>query len=382
MVLKSVESVPGRSPLKLALPALGPQQDEIVPTRLNGASRRVKAAADRVQFPSSHSQGSAPTDMASSNLVSATARSGLPLDHPARLLSKRGALYKTGLGAAYIGDSLALLREVPNASVDAVVTSPPYALEFKKEYGNVDKTDYMNWLLPFAHEIKRILVKDGSFVLNIGGSYNQGEPTRSLYHFKLLIALCEEVGFHLAQECFWFNPAKLPAPAEWVNVRRFRVKDSVEYIWWLSPSTRPYADNKQVLGPYSPDMKRLMEKGYKAKVRPSGHNITTKFNKDLGGSIPSNLLVRGNNESNSAYIKACRDLGVKVHPARFPHALPEFYIKLLTRAGALVVDPFAGSNTTGRVAEDLGRRWLAADANGGYVRASAVRFGIDPNAFG
>jgi site-specific DNA-methyltransferase (cytosine-N4-specific) len=270
------------------------------------------------------------------------------------------------------------LQSLPTRCVAAVITSPPYALEFKKEYGNVDKADYVQWLLPFAREIKRVLVDDGSFVLNIGGSYNPGQPTRSLYHFKLLIALCEEVGFHLAQECFWYNPAKLPAPAEWVNVKRFRVKDSVEYVWWLSPSPRPYADNAQVLVPYSPDMKRIIERGYKAKVRPSGHNITAKFKKDLGGAIPANLIVRGNNESNSTYIKACRDLGVKIHPARYPAAIPEFFIKLVTRPDALVMDPFSGSNTTGRVAEDLGRRWLAVDIDAAYVRASSVRFGYDP----
>lgn len=300
-------------------------------------------------------------------------------DHPSRLAVGYPPVYSTKLGSAYAGNSLALLLSLPCQSVAAVITSPPYALEFKKEYGNVDKADYLDWLLPFAWQIKRVLKTDGSFVINIGGSYNSGEPTRSLYHYKLLIALCEEVGFHLAQECFWFNPAKLPAPAEWVNVKRFRIKDSVEHIWWLSPSPRPYADNKQVLEPYSSDMKRLIEKGYKAKVRPSGHNITAKFQKDLGGSIPSNLLVRGNNESNSAYIKACRELKVRVHPARFPSALPEFYIKLLTQPAGIVVDPFAGSNTTGRAAEDLGRRWLAGDTNAGYVRASAVRFGIDPH---
>jgi site-specific DNA-methyltransferase (cytosine-N4-specific) len=305
-------------------------------------------------------------------------RASPSIDHPRALLEERCPVYATELGAAYGGDSLELLRELPSRSVAVVITSPPYALEFKKEYGNVDKADYVAWLLPFAHEIKRVLADDGSFVLNIGGSYNPGEPTRSLYHFKLLIALCEKVGFHLAQECFWYNPAKLPAPAQWVNVRRFRIKDSVEYVWWLSSSPRPRADNKQVLEAYSEDMKRLIKKGYKAKVRPSGHNITEKFKKDLGGSIPSNLLIRGNNESNSEYIKACRDIGVKVHPARFPHDLPEFFIKLLTTEGGIVLDPFAGSNTTGRAAENLGRRWVAADINEEYVRASAVRFGMDP----
>jgi site-specific DNA-methyltransferase (cytosine-N4-specific) len=297
--------------------------------------------------------------------------------HPAQLLSDR-PVYQTDLGAAYGGDGLTILRALPDASVNAVITSPPYALHFKKEYGNVEKHGYGQWMLPFARQIKRVLKSNGSFVLNIGGSYHAGSPTRSLYHFKLLIALVDEVGFHLAQECFWHNPAKLPSPTEWVNVRRFRIKDSVEYVWWLSPTPWPQADNRQVLVPYSPDMKRLIVKGYRAKKRPSGHNITGKFRKDQGGAIPQNVLVRGNNESNSEYMDACKELGIKVHPARFPGALPEFFIKFLTKPGDLIVDPFAGSNTTGRVAEDLDRRWIAVDIEQTYVRASGVRFGLDP----
>lgn len=298
--------------------------------------------------------------------------------HPERLAPGYAPTYRTELGAAYSTDALDFLRSLPTASVNLVVTSPPYALHFKKEYGNVDKRDYVQWMLPFAKEIKRVLADDGSFVLNIGGSYNKGSPTRSLYHFKLLIALCDDLGFHLAQECFWYNPAKLPAPAEWVNVRRARIKDSVEYIWWLSPTPWPAADNKRVLVPYSGDMVRLLERGYTSKKRPSGHNITEKFRKNQGGAIPANLVIRGNNESNSDYIRACADLGVRVHPARFPSALPEFFVKLLTNEGGLVVDPFAGSNMTGSVAESLNRRWLAVDLEDAYVRASAVRFGLDP----
>jgi DNA modification methylase len=234
--------------------------------------------------------------------------------------------------------------------------------------------------LPFAEQIKRVLVRTGSFILNIGGSYNLGQPTRSLYHFKLLIALCEELGFHLAQECFWYNPAKLPSPAEWVNVRRIRVKDAVEYIWWLSPEPWPDADNRQVLVPYSADMTRLLKKGYKPKKRPSGYTITTKFRRNIGGAIPSNLIIRGNNESNSSYIQECRRFGLPVHPARFPAALPDFFIKLLTKVGEIVLDPFAESNVTGRVAEDLGRPWLAFESEPKYLRASAVRFDLDPTA--
>ncbi len=282
--------------------------------------------------------------------------------------------YRTSRGAAYVGDSRAVLASLPDNSVDLVVTSPPYALHFKKEYGNVEKHGYVAWFLPFAREILRVLKDDGSFVLNIGGSFNSGTPTRSLYHFKLLVALVEEIGFHLAQECFWFNPAKLPAPAEWVTVRRQRIKDSVEYVWWLSKSPWPKANNRNVLVPYSADMERLIKNGYKAKLRPSGHNITRKFQVDRGGAIPGNLIERGNNESNSDYIKACQEAGLKIHPARFPAALPEFFVKLCTKAGDLVLDPFAGSNTTGYVAESLDRRWIAIEQDPEYVAASKLRF--------
>lgn len=297
--------------------------------------------------------------------------------HPSSLLPETRPLYCTPQGACYVGDARQLLAQVPNQSLRLVVTSPPYALHFKKEYGNVEKSGYVEWFLPFAREIRRILTDDGSFVLNIGGSYNAGTPTRSLYHFKLLIALCEDLGFHLAQEFFWYNPAKLPAPAEWVTVRRVRVKDSVEYVWWLTPTPWPRADNRQVLAPYSPDMARLIERGYRAKRRPSGHNITAKFQRNRGGSIPSNLIERGNNESNSEYLKLCAKYGLKVHPARFPAALPEFFTKLISEPGDLILDPFAGSNTTGRVAEDLGRRWLSFELSDEYARASALRFALN-----
>jgi site-specific DNA-methyltransferase (cytosine-N4-specific) len=282
--------------------------------------------------------------------------------------------YRTALGAMHCGDAITLMRQLPAGSVNLVVTSPPYALQFKKEYGNVAKTDYVGWFRPFAEQIKRVLVDDGSFVLNIGGSYNAGSPTRSLYHFRLLLMLCDELGFHLAQECFWYNPAKLPVPAEWVNVRRQRIKDSVEYVWWLSKSPFPKADNRQVLTEYSADMKRLLVRGYRAKQRPSGHNITAKFQRDHGGSIPSNVLERGNNESNSEYIKRCAAAGQKAHPARFPAALPEFFARFLTHERDLVLDPFAGSNTTGAVAEALNRRWLAFEIEPRYVENAKLRF--------
>lgn len=295
--------------------------------------------------------------------------------------------FETPVGAAYLGDSRALLRGVPDGSVNLVFTSPPYALHFQKEYGNVHKDEYVDWFLQFAAQFRRVLADDGSFVLNIGGSYNEGTPTRSLYHFRLLLKLVEDVGFHLAQECFWFNPAKMPTPAEWVNVRRIRIRDSVEYVWWLSKTPWPKADNRRVLKPYSADMLRLNRRGVRATVRPSGHNIKKTFDRiDAGGSIAPNVLEDaiaqdmlkfGNNAANDAYLQGCRNGGIKPHPARFPAALPEFFIRFLTDPGDLVVDPFAGSNTTGFVAESLGRRWLAFENVEDYLRGSRYRFGAD-----
>ena len=300
-----------------------------------------------------------------------------PGGHPSSLLQWVPA-YSTGFGAMFQADSSRGMALLPDDTVDVVVTSPPYALEFKKEYGNASKEDYVEWFRPFGEQIFRILKPEGSFVLNVGGSYDKGRPTRSLYHFRLLLMLCEEIGFHLAQECFWYNPAKLPSPAEWVNVRRIRIKDSVEYVFWLSKTAFPYADNRQVLEEYSDDMRRLMTRGYRTKKRPSGHNITGKFKADRGGSIPSNLLTKGNNESNSRYIRSCSEHGMRPHPARFPSALPDFYTRFLTRPRGLVLDPFAGSNTTGAVAESLGRRWVAFETEPRYVENSKLRFGLAP----
>jgi len=301
-------------------------------------------------------------------------------------------VYRTAYGAAFLGDSRRLLADIPTGSADLVFTSPPYALHFKKEYGNAHKRDYVQWFIPFATEILRILKDDGSFVLNIGGSYNEGSPTRSLYHFHLLIALVENVGFHLAQECFWYNPAKMPMPAEWVTVRRIRIKDSVEYVWWFSKTPWPKANNLRVLREYSPDMIRLSRRGVRPTVRPSGHVIKGSFDKiGAGGAIPPNVVEKempeelevptpetmlkfGNNAANDEYAKRTRESGLKMHPARFPAALPEFFIKLLTDEGDLVIDPFAGSNTTGIVAESLHRQWIAMERVPEYLEASRVRF--------
>ncbi len=285
--------------------------------------------------------------------------------------------YTTDLGAAFCGDSLDLLNELPDESINLAITSPPFALQREKEYGNKNQAEYIEWLGEFAKIVYRKLRNDGSFVLDLGGAYEKGKPVRSLYNFRIPIYFCDEIGFFLAEDFYWFNSSKLPSPIEWVNKRKIRVKDSINTVWWFSKSEFPKSDVTRVLTEYSPRMKKLLEdpdKFYDPKKRPSGHDIGKAFGKDNGGAIPSNLLQISNSDSNSQYLRICKNLGIKAHPARFPNKLPEFFIRMLTDRGDLVVDLFSGSNTTGFVAEQEGRHWISFDNEIRYMASSLFRF--------
>ena len=284
-------------------------------------------------------------------------------------------VYRTKLGKAYCCDCLEVLQTIPPNSVDLVITSPPFALRRKKSYGNVSADKYCEWFWTYAEAIAQVLKPRGSFVLDIGGSWNKGEPTRTLYHFELLLRLCTPKGpFKLAQEFYWYNPAKMPAPAQWVTVERVRVKDAINPIWWLSKSSRPKASNRRILKPYTKSMENLLAKGYNAGARPSGHVVSTNWGKRQNGAIPPNLIIASNTQSTDRYIRACKEHELEVHPARFVAAIPEFFIKFLTRPDDTVVDPFSGSNVVGEVAERLGRRWISIEINEKYVVGSAFRF--------
>jgi DNA modification methylase len=286
--------------------------------------------------------------------------------------------YRTELGQAWIGDAVDVLQaEVDDESVDLVMTSPPFALQRPKEYGNEDQDAYKAWFLPFADEFYRVLKPSGSLVIDLGGAWEAGRPVKSIYAFELLVSLCRRPSraFALAQDFYWFNPARLPSPAQWVTIDRVRAKDSINYVWWLSKGPDPQADNKRVVREYSPSMKRLIESGsYNRGRRPSGHVVREGFTNDRGGAIPSNLLAVPNTGNDPKYIAACEERGLRPHPARFPAEIPEFFIEFLTTQGDFVVDPFAGSNVTGAVAESSGRRWLSCDIDDDYVLGSESRF--------
>jgi len=293
------------------------------------------------------------------------------------MLKNEAPAYITKMGSCYCGDSLELISKIPDESVSLVMTSPPFALLRKKEYGNKDQSEYVDWLCEFARKVHQKLRPDGSFVLDLGGAYQKGVPTRSLYNFRVVVRFCDELGFFLAEDFYWYNPSKLPSPIEWVNKRKIRVKDAVNTVWWFSKTEWPKADVSKVLAPYSARMKKLLEDPdsfYSPAKRPSGHDIGKGFGKDNGGAIPPNLLQIPNSDSNGSYLRGCKSVGLPGHPARFPAKLPGFFVRFLTDPDDLVVDIFAGSNTTGFVAESEGRRWIAIDADRQYVAASAFRF--------
>src|SRR6266702_455528 len=299
---------------------------------------------------------------------------------PEHLLPAPQLVHTAQKGRIYRGDSLQLLNNheiIRPGSVNLIMTSPPFGLVRQKEYRNVDADEYLEWFRPFAEAFYNVLNENGSLVIDIGGAWIPGQPTRSLYHYELLIMLCREYKFHLAQEFYWWNPSKLPTPAEWVTVRRIRVKDAVNCIWWLSKKPWPKASNIRVLQPYSESMLELLRNGYKAKLRPSGHDISTKFSIDNGAAIPPNILAIPNTESNSAYLRYCSEHNLKAHPARYPAVLPEYFIRMLTDPGDLVMDPFAGSCVTGEVTERLNRNWICVELREDYVEGAKGRFVID-----
>ena len=310
--------------------------------------------------------------------------------------SRARTAYRTRLGRLFVGPAEDVLPSPAldpwRGRVQLVFTSPPFPLRRKKEYGNRTGDDYADWLAGFARHLTSLLTPDGSIVLEVGNGWNPGTPTVSTAGIRALLAFQEAGGLHLCQEFVCFNPARLPTPAEWVTIRRSRVKDAFTRVWWLAPSPHPKADNRRVLTEYSPSMRRLLKRGtFNSGRRPSQHQISDRsFLSDNGGAIPPNVLVPGEDEtappdpftvlpipntaSRDPYHRACRERGVPRHPAVMPEALVRFFVEFLTDAGDVVLDPFAGSNTTGAVAERLGREWVGIEADPGYAEASRVRF--------
>ncbi|EAO9707282.1 site-specific DNA-methyltransferase [Salmonella enterica subsp. enterica serovar London] len=309
-------------------------------------------------------------------------------------------LYRTKMGRLFVGDSVSLSQKYLNRhyknKFNLIITSPPFPLNNKKKYGNLQGEAYYDWFISLAPIFSNLLTDDGSLVIEIGNSWESGRPIQSLLHLECLLGLVKNPNsdLRLIQEFICYNPSRLPSPAQWVTVNRIRTVDSYTHVWWISKSDFPKANNAKVLRPYSKEMENLIKrKKYNAGKRPSEHGISpTAFFRDNGGSIPHNLfeldaidasrdvrlphniLSYSNTTSNDYYFKRCREKNISPHPARMHGGLINFFIDFLTDEGDLVLDPFAGSNTTGYCAEKLNRRWISIEANKSYALDSMIRF--------
>lgn len=288
--------------------------------------------------------------------------------------------YKTKLGYCYQGDINEILKSKAFAKykkkVNLIFTSPPFPLNRKKKYGNLNGKEYLSWLSELSLKFRDFLTEDGSIVIELGNAWEAKDPIMSTLPLKALLEFQEKGNYFLCQHFIWFNTARLPSPAQWVNVKRVRVKDAFTHIWWLSKTQNPKANNRNVLDDYSESMKKLLKnKKYNSGQRPSEHLIGEKsFLKDNNGAIPSNVLIGANTVSTSKYIEYCKENDIELHPARMPDFIPQFFIKFLTVPGNLVFDPFGGSNTTGLVAEKLKRKWISAEIKESYIEGSKGRF--------
>ena len=292
-------------------------------------------------------------------------------------------VYRTGLGMMIEGNA----EDVLNSHLlrpycgqtQLIFTSPPFPLNRKKKYGNRTGQDYIEWLADLAMPLVRYLKNNGSIAIELGNSWEPGKPSMSTLALRALLTFQERGKLELCQQFVCSNRAKLPSPAQWVNVERIRVKDAFTHVWWMSPTDRPKANNRRVLVPYSSAMKNLLEtQKYNAGKRPSEHSIGEKsFLNDNGGAIPSNVIEVTNTHATDTYLRYCKMNDITPHPARMPMKLAEFFIEFLTEPGDLVIDPFGGSNVTGAAAESLNRRWISIESEPKYAEASMARF---PNA--
>lgn len=278
--------------------------------------------------------------------------------------------------------------------VQLIITSPPFPLNKKKQYGNFQGEEFKNWLSDLSIGLCDLLTPDGSIVIEMGNGWEPKSPTFSTLPLESLLSFKNKGDLNLCQEFICYNPARLPSPAQWVTIERIRTIDSYTRLWWMSRNERPKADNRKVLRPYSERMRRLLKKqSYNAGKRPSNHSINdTSFLNDNKGSImpnviqiedimepgsarmPENIFSLSNTNSNTNFIKACKEKGVVPHPARMPIELVEFFVEFLTDEGDIVFDPFGGSNTTGFVAEKLKRKWRVTEVIEDYAEQSRLRF--------
>ena len=256
------------------------------------------------------------------------------------------------------GDCAKLLQKLPNSSVDLIVTSPPYADNRKTTYGGIPVKRYVEWFLPVTEQLKRVLKQDGSFILNIKERVVNGE--RGTYVYELVMAMRNQ-GWLWTEEYMWHK--KNTYPGKWPN--RFRDLWEHCYHFTKSKEFRMYQDAVRVpIGAWA--KKRLAKLSKTDKIRDVSRT-KSGFGKNVSNWVGRKLVYPGN------VLHMATESSNKNHSATFPVDLPAWFIKLFTKEGDVVLDPFMGSGTTAIAAIRLGRHFTGMELNDKYYQVAMER---------
>ena len=309
-------------------------------------------------------------------------------------------MHRTDLGEYLVGDSFKIIDSYISKKyknkIQLILTSPPYPLNSPREYGNLKGREYIEFFVSLGKKFQDLLTDDGSFVIELGNTWEANRPMQSTIHLEcgLGLAKSRDNDFNLVQEFICHNPASLPSPTRWAAIKKIRLVDSYSHLWWFSKSDYPKADSKKILRPYSKSMKNLLKnKKMISRKHPSGYKMNKRsILKDNGGALMVNFIdvdkafdmeelrlpeasMRfSNTDSSSFFYKECKALGIKkVHPARMSMRLAGLFIEFLTDENDIVYDPFGGSNTTGYCSEKLNRKWITSEIKEEYESQSMIR---------
>lgn len=289
--------------------------------------------------------------------------------------------FSTRLGVAIYGRCESVLAGL-DQPITLVLTSPPYCLQRQRDYGGpTGEQAFVDFIVRALEPIVAHLAPGGSVCLNLSNdSFVPGSPARTLARERLLIALHDRLGLHRMDTLIWLNRSKIPGPTYWASRQRVQLHSAYETIEWLSTDPRRItADNRRVLEQHTRRHLDLMAQGGEQREAVYGDGAYRlrhgSFGRVSEGRIPRNVIERGHRCRDADRYRAdARALALPLHGARQPLAIPDFLVRFLSKVGDLVVDPFAGTATTGMAAEQNGRRWICVEAILEYLRAGAERF--------
>lgn len=285
-------------------------------------------------------------------------------------------VYSLDDGLAFLAHAEEAAGAIEPASLSLILTSPPYPV-VGREYGRFSVPEWLDWMSGLVGLWRDLLRDDGTLAVNLMDVFVPGTPMLSPYVERFALDAIDKHGMHLAGRMHWHSPNKL-GNLEWAVKRKVALRNTVEHILLLSKSTAPGWDTSRLPAePYADrSASQIASDARRANSRrPGGYDINeAAFARSGEGRIPSNLIVSGGVGGGGIYARRCREEGLALHPARFPEELPRRVIQLATAPGQTVYDPMAGSNTTGKVALELGRRFISSEPVLEYAQGSALRF--------